>query len=201
MAITASPKVSRSGALIDATFLDDLLQKLNVSNQILMTVVGRRLIAEQKATASDLWRMLSLRGDAKATEIATSIGDSVSAISIGRLLNLKKSAVHKAKDTNRLLAFNLSARVGDHFPVFQIENGKVRDWVPSLLRLVGNGLPAIHFFTVKRKSLDGASYFDLLREGDRPEVIDAMLAQAASIGDPAAMPLPKLSARTTTAAA
>jgi hypothetical protein len=192
---TASPKSPRlaSSAAEAAEFLDGLLRKLRIPNQILLTVVGCRLLAEQKTTANDLWRMLSLRGEAKAAETVAQIGDAISAEGIGRLLDIQKSAVHKAKKENRLLAFSLPARVGDFFPVFQIEKGKVQPWIPRLLRFIGNGLPAIQFLTVKRKSLEGESYFDLLRDGQRPEVIDAMLAHAEGIGDPASKPLPKLS--------
>jgi len=194
MPTTALPKSETSASLHgDEALLENLVRKMKITNQTLLAVVRRRLLTEQKTTANDLWRMLSLRGEAKAAEIVAQIGDAVSAEGIGSLLGIKKSAVHKAKHENRLLAFSLPARVGDFFPVFQVEKGELRPWIEPLLNFVGNGMPAVHFLTVKRRSLNGSSYFDLLRDDESPEVIDAMLEHARGIGDAASMPLPKLS--------
>lgn len=177
----------------DEALLENMIRRMHITNHVILTVLRRRLLTEQKTTANDLWRMLSLRGEAKAADIVAQIGDSVSAEGMGSLLGIKKSAVHKAKQENRLLAFSLPARVGDFFPVFQVEKGELLTWIPPLLKLVGNGLPAVHFLTVQRRSLKGKSYFDLLRDAESPEVIDAMLEHARGIGDAASMPLPKLS--------
>jgi hypothetical protein len=180
-------------AEVDETFVEDLIRKLGIGNATLMSILHRRLLVEQKADARDLWRMLSLRGEVQALDIVAQIGDAISAEGIGRLLDIKKSAIHKAKQENRLLAFQLPARVGDFFPVFQIAEGKVLPWIKPLLDSVGNGMPAVQFLTVKRRSLNGASYCDLLRDDDHPEIVNAMLEHARGLGDPAAMPLRKLS--------
>lgn len=174
---------------IERTFLEDLIGKLGISNSTLLSVVRRRLLVEQKAAAADLWPMFWLLGEVQASEIAAQIGDVISAEGVGRLLGLTKSAVRKAKRENRLLAFKLLGRPGDFFPIFQLEKGKVRPWIGPLLSVIGNGMPAIQFLTVKRRSLDGASYFNLLRDDSQAKIVDAMLEHARGIGDPAAIPL------------
>ena len=101
------------------------------------------------------------------------------------LTGLSKSGLHKAKDEDRVFALRLSGEHFDRFPLFQFSSGGIREWIPSLLGKVGNGLPAAHFLAIPRKRLQDRSYIDLLRERDGPAVIQAMLSHADGIGNEA----------------
>jgi len=128
---------------------------------------------------------LELRGRQQALGWIGKLEPTIGAQEVMLQTGLSKSGVHKAKDENRLFAFRLEGRNVDRFPLFQFKAGKVRVWVPQLLAIVGNGLPAADFLAVERKRLNGRSYLDSLREGDHEPVIAAMLKHAANIGNEA----------------
>jgi hypothetical protein len=128
---------------------------------------------------------LRARGEQKAPEWLRVLGQTLGAPDAMSLTGLSKSGLHKAKDDGRIFALRLSGENFDRFPLFQFVEGRVREWIPALLNKVGNGLPAGHFLTVPRKRLRNHSYFDLLREGDDPAIVQTMLDHAGSVGDEA----------------
>ena len=73
------------------------------------------------------------------------MGQTLGAPEAMTLTGLSKSGLHKAKDEDRVFALRLSGENFDRFPLFQFSLGSVREWIPSLLDKVGNGLPAAHF--------------------------------------------------------
>jgi hypothetical protein len=183
---STSPSQPAPESFSDTKLLGELLAKMQISNDSLLEVVGDRILKHQRTQAEEIWRLLTLRGESKAARLASQLGKAVSAQEFCGLLGYSKSGVHKAKTENRLLAFRLPGDTMDLFPLFQVEKGKVLTWIPLLLGLIGNGLPVVHFLGVHRKSLGGASFSDLLRQGNNPKMIESMLKRAENMGNAAA---------------
>jgi hypothetical protein len=161
----------------------ELLRSFNLSSDAAVRAVVQYVQRDQHAKASDLRALLAMRGGSSVAKGAYRIGAVVSAEGmVKRLGYSSKSGVHKAKVEDRILAFRLPAGTSDLFPTFQAKKGEVRSWIPRLLAAVGNGFPAVHFLGVPRRSLEGSSYYELLRQEDDPKLIETMLKRAENIG-------------------
>jgi hypothetical protein len=172
----------------DEAFLQTFLNRMSPTPDpaLVLKVALRFAAAHAKALSPELI-LTGLRalGEQKAPDWVRELGQTLGAPQAMALTGLSKSGLHKAKDEDRVFALRLSGENFDRFPLFQFSLGSVRDWIPSLLSKVGNGLPAAHFLAIPRKRLQDRSYIDLLRERDDPAVIHVMLSHADGIGDEA----------------
>jgi hypothetical protein len=175
----------------DEALLDSLFSRLSPSPESLLRA-ALRFAGQHPGEVSSrvLVDALVKRGNQQALGWIGKLEPTIGTREVMLQTGLSKSGVHKAKDENRLFAFRLEGHNADRFPLIQFRAGKVRDWVPQLLAIVGNGLSAADFLAVERKRLDGQSYIDLLSEGDDESAIAAMLKHASNIGNEALGPDP-----------
>jgi hypothetical protein len=170
----------------DETFLQTFLNRMSPTPDpaLVLKVALRFAAVHAKALSPELMLTgLRARGTQKAPEWVRELGQTLAAQQAMALTGLSKSALHKAKNEDRVFAVRLSGESFDRFPLFQFSLSSIREWVPSLLIKVGNGLPAAHFLAIPRERLQDRSYIDLLRERDDPAVIHSMLNHADDIGD------------------
>lgn len=172
----------------EEAFLNTLLNRISPTpNAALVLKVALRFASAHPESLSPELMLTALRtrGEQKAPNWVKELGQTLGAAEAMNLTGLSKSGLHKAKDEDRVFALRLSGENFDRFPLFQFGSGSVREWVPTLLSKVGNGLPAAHFLAIPRKRLQNRSYIDLLRARDDPAVIQSMLGHADRIGDEA----------------
>jgi AcrR family transcriptional regulator len=67
------------------------------------------------------------------------------------------------KRDRELLAISVAQKRGDYFPEFQLADGRVRPWIPELLRRMPDAWSALAFLTARRESLDGRSFLEVTR--------------------------------------
>jgi hypothetical protein len=170
----------------DEAFLQMFLNRMSPTPDpaLVLKVALRFAAAHAKRLSPELILTgLRARGAQNAPDWVRGLGQTLGAPEAMTLTGLSKSGLHKAKDEDRVFALRLPGENFDRFPLFQFSLDRVREWIPSLLGKVGNGLPAAHFLAIPRKRLQDRSYIDLLRERDDPAVIPAMLRHAEGIGD------------------
>jgi hypothetical protein len=180
-------------ALLEASeseeaFLQTLLNRISPTpNAALVLKVALKYASAhpKKLSPELLVTSLRTRGEQMAPDWVKNLGQTLGAQDAMNLTGLSKSGLHKAKDEDRIFALRLPGENFDRFPLFQFAAGHVREWIPTLLSKVGNGLPAAHFLAIPRKRLQNRSYIDLLRGADDAAVVEAMLDHADSIGDEA----------------
>lgn len=153
----------------------ELVLAMRVPVADLLRVTRTRIEETHAEDVQVLTEFLSSRAASKDALLARAAGESVSAETVGRILNLGKAAVHKAKDEGRLLAFREPGKRFFRFPVFQFEGAVVSPWVPRLIELVGNGFAALHFLTVQRKSLKEESFLGRLQKAGSPGIREARI--------------------------
>jgi hypothetical protein len=179
----AAPPVA---ATPDERWLDSLFARLDPSPAELLNAAVR--FATRHPAGFDPGLMLTalqLRGAQESVAWLKKMNSTIGVQEVMVRTGLSKSGVHKAKVEDRMLAFRLQGQSFDHFPLFQFKEGMVREWIPPLLALTGNGLAAAHFLAVPRRRLQGRAYIDLLHQDDNASAITGMLRQAESIGDEA----------------
>ena len=170
----------------DELLLNSLFVRLDPSPASLLKAAVRFAAEHPADFKPDLMlNALKLRGEQEAVAWMKKMEPTIGVQEVMARTGLSKSGVHKAKEEDRMLAFRVRGQNFDHFPQFQFKAGKVREWIPLLLALTGNGLAAAHFLAVARKRLDERAYLDLLREDDDATAITGMLRHAASVGDEA----------------
>ncbi len=158
----------------------ELVLAMRVPVPDLLRVTRRRIEETQTEDAKLLAEFLASRAASKEGLLVKAAGESISAETVGRILNIGKAAVHKAKDEGRLLAFQEPGKRFFRFPVFQFQGAAVPPWVPELIDLVGNGFAALHFLTVERRSLKGESFLTRFQKADSPDVREACIADLLS---------------------
>lgn len=161
-------------------------QLLDVAERAILREAGKR--ASQRDA---LMKFLVARGDEHTLQTYGRLGAVLRASDVRIFTGWSKRRLQKAKSENRLIAFRLPGQSNDLFPFIQFEPSEnkahVRAWVSNLLLYTGNGTHALHFLTVRRKSLEGKSYAEKLAEtANNPTLVSQMLSQAARIGNPAA---------------
>jgi len=175
--------------LADVGLLDQLIQRMKIQPAQVVELAERAIRREASSAAPQrdvLMKFLVARGDKHSLQTYGRIGAVLRASDVRNFTHWSKSGLHKAKSENRLLAFRLPGQSIDLFPVIQFEPSKnratVRAWVSTLLSHTGNGTYALHFLTVRRKSLRGKSYAEKLAEANHSETLVAkMLSQASRV--------------------
>ncbi len=119
-------------------------------------------------SASVLYEYLDNRAASKDAALAQAAGEAISAETVGAILRLGRSSVHKAKDEGRILAYQEPGKRSFLFPSFQFEEAVLSVWVPALIEVVGNGFAALHFHTVERKRLKGSSFLMRIQKSTTP---------------------------------
>ncbi len=159
-----------------------LIRSVKVPVEELLRVTRERIEETHSDDAKVLTAFLANRAASKDGLIARAAGEAISADAVGTILGIGKAAVHKAKDEGRILAYQEPGKRFYLFPVFQFEGAAVALWVPELIGLVGHGFAALHFLTVKRKSLKGDCFLQRIQKtatgAAREENIAAMLKAA-----------------------
>ena len=160
----------------------ELIRSVKVPVEELLRVTRERIEETHSDDAKVLTAFLANRAASKDGLLARAAGEAVSAESVGTILSIGKAAVHKAKDEGRILAYQEPGKRFYLFPVFQFEGAAVAPWVPELIEIVGNGFAALHFLTVKRKSLKGDSFLVRIQKSAtataREDAIAALLKAA-----------------------
>ena len=173
----------------DEALLESLFSRLKPSPASLLKA-ALRFASHHPAKLSPqlLVSALQARGHQQAASWLVKLEPSIGVQEVMLQIGMSKSGVHKAKVQNHLLALRLAGRNADRFPLFQFKEGEVREWVPKLLAVLGNGLGAAHFLAVPRKHLENRCYLDLLAEGDDRNIITDLLEYAYRIADEAGDP-------------
>jgi len=152
------------------------------------SAAGRRIYRASFAEVQKLTSVLSRRAASKDGAIAKAAGKALSAEAVGKLLGISKAGTLKATDEGRLLAYRLPGKRTYLFPAFQFEGAAVAPWVIEVIDIVGNGFAALHFLTVERKQLKGASYLTRLLAATSPKAravrIQGVLTAAGGLGFP-----------------
>lgn len=147
----------------------------------LLEVTRTRIEEEAVAEAEVLRQFLENRAASKEVLLAKAAGETLSVEAVAALLQIGTGGVHKAKDEDRILAYQEPGKRTYRFPTFQFDGAAVAPWVPELIQIVGNGFAALHFLTVERKSLKNQSYLSRihgLNTDERSKTIEAMLEAA-----------------------
>lgn len=168
--------------------IEDIAVQFRVRPSVLIGA-AKRAIARQrsKQTAAQVMDLLLTQGDELLQKTAERIGLTLRSADVCMMIDLSKSAVHKAKAEDRIFAYRLEGTNHDVFPALQFDGGKIRDWVAPLLADVGNGTSALVFLTARRATLDGSSYAERLQRTPKDvKVIATMLHTAASYARPSA---------------
>ncbi len=128
-------------------------------------------------------RFLDLRAASKDGAIVESAGEVVSVEAAAQLLGVTDKAIYKSQKEGRILGYQEPGKRSYLLPIFQFDGAAVAPWVPELIEILGPGFAALHFLTVKRKHLDGASHLNLLlaaRPDERHIVAQKILSEARS---------------------
>ncbi len=155
----------------------ELIRSVKMPVAALLRVTRERIEETQNDNAKVLTEFLANRAASKDANLAQAAGEAISAETVRAIMGITNAGVHKAKDEGRLLAYKEPGKRFFLFPVFQFEGAEVSPWVPELIGLVGNGFAALHFLTVKRKSLKGSSFLKRLQESASPAEKETQIAE------------------------
>ncbi len=160
-----------------------ILRAVNLSLHQMITLTEERLLEAKTNDRQALKRFLDLRASSKDGAIAKAAGEAVSAEGAAQLLGVTDKAIYKSQKEGRILGYQEPGKRSYLFPVFQFDGAAVAPWVPELIEVLGPGFATLHFLTVKRKHLKGASHLNLLldeKPDERHVVAQKILAEARS---------------------
>jgi hypothetical protein len=160
-----------------------ILRAVNLSLNQMITLTQERLLEEKTNDRPALKRFLDLRAASKDGAIAKAAGEALSAEAVAQLLGVTDKAIYKSQKEGRILGYQEPGKRSYLFPFFQFDGAAVAPWVPELIEILGPGFATLHFLTVKRKHLDGASHLDLLlaaKPDERHVVAQKILSEARS---------------------
>ena len=146
----------------------DITRRMQVPVETMVRITEAMIEETVGVKATVLTDFLTARAASKEEAIAKAAGEALSTDAVGKLLRVGKAAIHRAKDEGRLLTYKEPGKRTFLFPVFQFDGAVAAPWVLEVVDLVGNGFAALHFLTVERKSLKGASYLTRLKNAATP---------------------------------
>ena len=149
-----------------------------------IALAAERLLAnalkERPVTKEQAEALMNARGAQTLHRLVDSAGDCATSEEVATILDASRQAVNERKKRKTILALQLPR--GDLFPLWQFDDGKVRPWIPEVLRHFPSGGDALAFLLARRSDLDGHRFLDLALSGNK-EAITQMIELASRSGE------------------
>jgi len=187
------PLLENPEAIPQYPLIHDMLESISTNVgpttcfNILVDFSARLLEKEAvlNAPKPNLRKLLDLKNQKVIGQIIADNQKSlVGSSTIQNLFKIPKSTLHHARETDRVIAYKPPGGSEYLYPVEQFDGDTIPKWPAALIKTLGNGEDALHFFYVPRIPLNGKSYATIMQTpAKRDSIIKLMTETAAKFAE------------------